>query len=211
MPGIGVRTGARILLEVGDGTSFPTSGHLTAYAGLAPVTRRSGLSIRGEHPSRAGNKQLKRAFFLAAYAAPSSAGLGSLADAAVLLLTAVLRNTTGNALMGTTLLQVLRQYVRDHLPDPELSVAAMAAANFVSIRQVHRVLSDSGESPAAYIRRLRLNKASDLLRRRQHNTPTISAISTACGFSDPVVFSRAFAREFGTTPSQWTTGCEGSR
>jgi transposase len=69
MPGIGVRTAARILLEVGDGTSFATSGHLAAYAGLAPVTRRSGSSIRGEHPPRGGNKQLKRAFFLAAFAA----------------------------------------------------------------------------------------------------------------------------------------------
>lgn len=71
MPGIGVRTGARILLEVGDGSSFPTSGHLAAYAGLAPVTRRSGTSIRGEHPARGGNKQLKRAFFLAAFASLS--------------------------------------------------------------------------------------------------------------------------------------------
>jgi transposase len=69
MPGIGVRTAARILLEVGDGTSFPTSGHLAAYAGLAPVTRRSGTSIRGEHPPKGGNKQLKRAFFLSAFAA----------------------------------------------------------------------------------------------------------------------------------------------
>src|SRR5690606_9143687 len=69
MPGIGVRPGARILLEVGDGSSFPTSGHLAAYAGLAPVTRRSGTSIRGEHPARGGNKHLKRAFFLAAFAA----------------------------------------------------------------------------------------------------------------------------------------------
>lgn len=69
MPGIGVRTGARILLEVGDGTAFPSSAHLAAYAGLAPVTRRSGTSIRGEHPPRGGNKQLKRAFFLAAFAA----------------------------------------------------------------------------------------------------------------------------------------------
>ncbi len=57
MPGIGVRTAARILLEVGDGSSFPTAGHLAAYAGPAPATRRSGTSIRGEHPSRAGNKQ----------------------------------------------------------------------------------------------------------------------------------------------------------
>lgn len=69
MPGIGVRTGARILLEVGDASTFPTPGHLAAYAGLAPVTRRSGTSIRGEHPSRGGNKRLKRAFFLAAFAA----------------------------------------------------------------------------------------------------------------------------------------------
>jgi transposase len=69
MPGIGVRTGARILLEVGDATAFPTPGHLAAYAGLAPVTRRSGSSIRGEHPPKGGNKQLKRAFFLAAFAA----------------------------------------------------------------------------------------------------------------------------------------------
>ena len=69
MPGVGVRTAARILLEVGDASAFPTPGHLAAYAGLAPVTRRSGSSIRGEHPPRGGNKQLKRAFFLSAFAA----------------------------------------------------------------------------------------------------------------------------------------------
>ncbi|MDH6147989.1 hypothetical protein OKW46_001914 [Paraburkholderia sp. WSM4179] len=43
--------------------------HLAAYAGLAPVTRRSGSSIRGEYPSRRGNKVLKRALFLSAFAA----------------------------------------------------------------------------------------------------------------------------------------------
>lgn len=56
MPGIGVRTGARILIDVGDGTAFRTAGHLAACAGLAPVTRRSGSSIHGENPSRNGNK-----------------------------------------------------------------------------------------------------------------------------------------------------------
>jgi transposase len=49
MPGIGVRIGARILLEVGDGSAFVTPGHLAAYAGLAPVTHRSGSSIWEEH------------------------------------------------------------------------------------------------------------------------------------------------------------------
>lgn len=39
MPGIAVRTEARILIAVGDGSTFPTAGHLAAYAGLAPATR----------------------------------------------------------------------------------------------------------------------------------------------------------------------------
>lgn len=71
LPGIGIRTAARILIDVGDGSAFPTAGHLAAYAGLAPVTRRSGSSIRGESPSQRGNKQLKRAFYLAAFASLS--------------------------------------------------------------------------------------------------------------------------------------------
>ena len=40
-----------------------------AYAGIAPVTRQSGTSIHGEHPSRGGNKQLKNALFQSAFAA----------------------------------------------------------------------------------------------------------------------------------------------
>jgi transposase len=70
MPGVGVRTAARILTEV-VGEDFPTAGHLAAYAGLAPVTRRSGSSIRGEHAPRGGNRRLKRALFLSAFAALS--------------------------------------------------------------------------------------------------------------------------------------------
>lgn len=68
MPGIGFRTAARILVEI-SGREFSTAGHLAAYAGLAPVTRRSGTSIRGEHSSRRGNHRLKRALYLSAFAA----------------------------------------------------------------------------------------------------------------------------------------------
>jgi hypothetical protein len=68
MPGVGVRTAARLLGDVATRV-FASAAHLAAYAGLAPVTRRSGSSIRGELPSRRGNKQLKRAMFLSAFAA----------------------------------------------------------------------------------------------------------------------------------------------
>lgn len=68
MPGIGFRTAAVILVEV-CGKDFATAGHLAAYAGLAPVTRRSGTSIRGEQQSRRGNKRLKRILYLSAFSA----------------------------------------------------------------------------------------------------------------------------------------------
>nr|WP_280137858.1 IS110 family transposase [Actinopolyspora xinjiangensis] len=61
-------TASRILIDVGDASQFPTATHPAAYAGLAPTTRSSGSSTRGEHPAKRGNKQLKRAFFLAAFA-----------------------------------------------------------------------------------------------------------------------------------------------
>lgn len=69
MPGVGIKTAATILLTAGGFSSFPTPGHLAAYAGIAPVTRRSGTSIRGEFPARSGNKQLKNALFRSAWVA----------------------------------------------------------------------------------------------------------------------------------------------
>lgn len=66
MPGIGGRTTAAFIAET-LGKTFPTGAHLASYAGLTPVTRRSGSSIRGEYVSHAGNKRLKRAMFLSAF------------------------------------------------------------------------------------------------------------------------------------------------
>lgn len=68
MPGIGPRTGARILAEIGDGSRFADGDKLASYAGLAPVTRQSGKSMNGESKSRRGNHRLKNAMFLAAFA-----------------------------------------------------------------------------------------------------------------------------------------------
>ncbi|WP_455710342.1 IS110 family RNA-guided transposase, partial [Pseudarthrobacter oxydans] len=68
LPAVGIRTAARILTEVA-GKDFPTAGHLASYAGLTPVTWRSGSSIRGDRASRRGNKVLKRTLYLSAFAA----------------------------------------------------------------------------------------------------------------------------------------------
>ena len=68
LPGVGPRTGSTILAEIGDGSRFANGSRLASYAGLAPVTRQSGSSIRGQSRSRRGNHRLKNAMFLAAFA-----------------------------------------------------------------------------------------------------------------------------------------------
>ena len=67
MPGVAVRTAAIIIAET-SGKTFKNSAALASYAGLAPQTRQSGTSIRSERVSHAGNKRLKRALFLSAFA-----------------------------------------------------------------------------------------------------------------------------------------------
>lgn len=69
MPGVGFRTAIKILTIIGDSSAFATAAHLASHAGLAPVTRRSGSSVRGESHSRRGNHALKNALFLSAFAA----------------------------------------------------------------------------------------------------------------------------------------------
>lgn len=67
--GFGPRTGARTLAEIGDPARFANGGRLAAYAGLAPIDRRSGKSINNSSASRRGNHRLKNAMFLAAFVA----------------------------------------------------------------------------------------------------------------------------------------------
>ena len=69
MPGVGIKTASNILLAVCDCSDFADAAHLAAYAGNAQITRRSGTSIRGEFPARAGNKRLKYALFRSAWIA----------------------------------------------------------------------------------------------------------------------------------------------
>ena len=67
MPGVGLRTAAVIIAEI-SGKHFKNAAALASYAGLTPTTRQSGTSIKSERVSRSGNKRLKRALFLSAFA-----------------------------------------------------------------------------------------------------------------------------------------------
>jgi AraC-like DNA-binding protein len=82
--------------------------------------------------------------------------------------------------------------------DPLLSPASIAGQLNISLRQLYRAFSGA-ESPAARIRRRRLEHAAELLAAR--SAPAhVDKIAQECGFVSAEYFSRAFRREFGLSP-----------
>jgi transposase len=63
--GIGPSGAARLLVEVGDITRFPSCGHFASWNGTAPIDASSGEQI-GHRLSRAGNRQINRVLHIMA-------------------------------------------------------------------------------------------------------------------------------------------------
>jgi len=82
--------------------------------------------------------------------------------------------------------------------DPLLSPAAIAAQLNISLRQLYRAFNGT-ESPAARIRRRRLEHAAELLAARAAPLQ-VEKVAQECGFISAEYFSRAFRREFGLSP-----------
>ncbi|MCW1100265.1 IS110 family transposase [Streptomyces sp. RS2] len=71
MPGVGVRTAARLLIDVGDGTKFPVRCPPRRLCGPRPDDPQFGLFDPRRTALSQRKKQLERAFFLSAFAALS--------------------------------------------------------------------------------------------------------------------------------------------
>lgn len=56
-----------------------------------------------------------------------------------------------------------------------------------------------GESPSAFLTRLKMRHAAELLAAGQ----SVADTAAACGYSDADVFSKAFRRHYGLPPSRW--------
>jgi AraC-like DNA-binding protein len=91
-------------------------------------------------------------------------------------------------------------FIEEHLADPDLSPAAVAAAHHISLRQLHRLFEDSADGVAGLIRRRRLGRCRrDLLDPTLCHRPA-SAVGARWGFSDPAHFTRVFKRMYGLPP-----------
>jgi AraC-like DNA-binding protein len=128
-----------------------------------------------------------------------------LAETAVDLLSFALRPfATGRgpqpALSGESLRYAVRVFLQRNHADPGLSIESVARHHGVSRRYLELLFARHGESPAAYLRGLRLQHARELL---AGSAATVTAIANEVGFADVNTFIRAFRRQSEQTPEKW--------
>jgi AraC-like DNA-binding protein len=102
-----------------------------------------------------------------------------------------------------TLLTTVQAFIHQHLGDPDLSPAAIAAAHHVSLRSLHQLFHDEGLTVSGWIRRRRLEGC-----RRDLSDPAlaarpVAAIASRWGFASAADFSRVFRAVHGLPPSEY--------
>ena len=95
----------------------------------------------------------------------------------------------------------LANMVVAHLDDASYFPEGLSRDMCLSESQLGRKLKAmTGHTITSYVMRARLNRAKQLLSRRDRS---IKEVALACGFSDLSYFSRSFRKVFGYTPSQF--------
>ncbi len=101
-----------------------------------------------------------------------------------------------------------RQVIENHLYD-NLTLNELAALSNLSLssfkREFKKIFDDS---PAKYIKKMKLEKAKDLLEVSDLN---ITQITFECGFGDLASFSVAFKEQYGVTPTGYRQSLNPSR
>lgn len=101
------------------------------------------------------------------------------------------------------LLTTMQAFIQQHLGDPGLSPAMIAAAHHVSLRSLHQLFHDEGLTVAGWIRRRRLEGCRRDLSDPALDSRPVAAIAARWGFSSPGDFSRAFRAAHGLPPAEY--------
>jgi transcriptional regulator GlxA family with amidase domain len=97
-------------------------------------------------------------------------------------------------------LRELQAWIAGHLEE-DLSVANLAERSGFSERSFARAFrQEVGQTPAAYVEALRVERARTLL---EDGAPNLDAVAQGAGFSSTEVLRRAFHRRVGVSPAEY--------
>jgi AraC-like DNA-binding protein len=102
-----------------------------------------------------------------------------------------------------TLMLRIHAFIEQHLADPELNPAAIAAAHHISSRYLHRLFALDDTTVAGWIRQRRLERCRKDLTDPFLRTLPVSAIAARRGLPDPAHFSRLFRGAYGLPPGDF--------
>ena len=101
------------------------------------------------------------------------------------------------------LLTSIQGFIQQHLGDPTLSPATIAAAHHISLRSLHQLFHDEGLTVADWIRRRRLECCRRDLADPALGSRPVAAIAARWGFASAADFSRVFRTVHGLPPSEY--------
>jgi AraC-like DNA-binding protein len=101
------------------------------------------------------------------------------------------------------MLTTVQGFIWQHLSDPGLTPAAVAAAHHLSLRALHQLFHDEGLTVAGYIRGRRMERCRRDLADPALASRPVAAIAARWGFSSAADFSRAFRAAHGLPPAEY--------
>lgn len=105
------------------------------------------------------------------------------------------------------LLTSIHAFIQRRMGDPELSPEMIAEAHHISLRLLHKLFNEEGETVAGWIRARRLEGTRrDLADPAQAARP-VAALASQWGFRSAASFNRTFRDAYGLPPHQYRLNC----
>ena len=105
------------------------------------------------------------------------------------------------------LVETIRAEIESNISNPAYSVDESLKRLPLSYEYLRKLFKkETGTTPLCYLSDCRMRLAAQIISSgisNQYSEYTISQIAEACGFSDPMYFSRVFKKNFGVSPTEY--------